>query len=213
MGHEGIVQSRYKDSQGVWTIGIGHTKAAGSPNPEKFAGVLSMADVMKLFIKDVAKYERAVEAAVKVPLKQHQFDALVSWHYNTGAVASASLTKLLNAGKYADAGKGLMAWTANPELVERRTAEKNLFLHGVYPPPLVNIYPADVNGKVLWSKGKRVDASKLINGANSLPRANTKPTTATPAPAKKTGVSGSALAALAAFAAAAGVVAFKVLGG
>jgi lysozyme len=32
--HEGIVTSRYKDSVGVWTLGIGHTASAGSPDPE-----------------------------------------------------------------------------------------------------------------------------------------------------------------------------------
>ncbi|WP_428141663.1 glycoside hydrolase family protein, partial [Bradyrhizobium sp.] len=33
ISHEGIVLSRYKDSVGVWTIGVGHTKAAGNPDP------------------------------------------------------------------------------------------------------------------------------------------------------------------------------------
>ncbi len=32
-GHEGIVLSPYLDSVGTWTFGVGHTRAAGPPNP------------------------------------------------------------------------------------------------------------------------------------------------------------------------------------
>ncbi|MEP2947392.1 MAG: hypothetical protein ABJN11_14115 [Lentilitoribacter sp.] len=40
--HEGIVMSKYKDSVGVWTIGIGHTKNAGAPDPEKLKDALRL---------------------------------------------------------------------------------------------------------------------------------------------------------------------------
>lgn len=29
IGHEAIVQTRYRDTKNIWTIGVGHTKAAG----------------------------------------------------------------------------------------------------------------------------------------------------------------------------------------
>ena len=51
------------------------------------------------FRNDLAKYESAVNMAFKVPLKQHEFDAAVSFHYNTGAISRASWVKSFNAGK------------------------------------------------------------------------------------------------------------------
>ena len=32
-GHEGVVPAPYRDSTGTWTFGIGHTAAAGPPDP------------------------------------------------------------------------------------------------------------------------------------------------------------------------------------
>ena len=81
IAHEGIVKSRYKDSVGVWTIGVGHTKAAGGLNPETFTGELSLNEVMDLFRKDIARYEADVtKAFAGVPLIQHEFYALESFH-------------------------------------------------------------------------------------------------------------------------------------
>lgn len=162
ISHEGIVQSRYKDSVGVWTIGVGHTKAAGGIDPAKFAGILTLREVFDMLRNDVAKYEAAVVKAVKVPLKQHQFDALVSFHYNTGAIGKATLVKKLNAGDYAGAAKGFDAWVKPAEIKPRRMAEKALFRDGVYPPPYAMQYPATPQGKVLWSSGKRVDLAKAL---------------------------------------------------
>ena len=33
ISHEGIVPGPYKDSKGILTYGVGHTKAAGAPDP------------------------------------------------------------------------------------------------------------------------------------------------------------------------------------
>lgn len=174
VGHEGIVRSRYKDSVGVWTIGVGHTAAAGGINPATYSGTLRMDEVVDLLRKDIAKYEAAVSKVVKVPLKQHEFDAIVSWHFNTGAVATATWIKKLNAGDRAGALKGLMDWRKPPEIIPRRTAERDLFKTGVYPPPYANVYPADHNGKVLWGEGERVNVRELL--AEPAPIPTTKPT-------------------------------------
>jgi len=162
IGHEGIVLSRYKDSVGVWTIGVGHTKAAGGIDPEKFTGTLSMPEAVDMFKTDIVKYEDAVNKAVKVPLKQHEFDALVSFHYNTGSIYTATLTKTLNAGNNKLAGEQFMNWVRPPEIRGRRQAESTLFLTGKYPAPIAMVYPADASGKVLWGKGSRVNVADLV---------------------------------------------------
>lgn len=165
IGHEGIVLSRYKDSVGIWTIGVGHTAAAGGINPATFPGTLTMQQAIDLLRTDIAKYEAAVAKAVKVPLKQHEFDALVSFHYNTGAIGKASFVKKLNAGNRAGALKGIMDWRKPAEIIPRRTAERDLFKTGVYPAPLATAYPADANGNVLWGKGARVNVRDLLRSA------------------------------------------------
>lgn len=162
MSHEGIVKTRYKDSKGIWTIGVGHTAAAGGINPVTYAGEMTIKEVIDLLRTDIVKYENGVNAAVKVPLEQHEFDALVSFHYNTGAIAKATLTKTLNAGNKSLAGEQLMNWVKPPEIKERRSQERSLFLNGVYPPPYATIYPADSAGRVLWAKGTRVSLSELL---------------------------------------------------
>ena len=53
--HEGIVLSRYKDSVGVWTIGVGHTKAAGNPDPASFTGSLLIGEAFGLLRHDIMK--------------------------------------------------------------------------------------------------------------------------------------------------------------
>ena len=173
IGHEGIVLSRYKDSAGIWTIGVGHTAAAGGIKPETFTGTLSMQQAIDLLRTDIAKYERGVTKAVKVPLKQHEFDALVSFHYNTGAIGKASFVKKLNAGDRAGAIDGIMDWSKPPEIIPRREAERDLFKTGIYPAPLANTYPATSSGKVLWGKGKRVNVRDLLN----IPVRDEKPST------------------------------------
>lgn len=170
IAHEGIVQSKYYDSVGVATIGVGHTKAAGGVNPDTFTGKMSIAEVFDLLRADVAKYEAAVDRAVKVPVKQNQFDALVSFHYNTGAIAKASLVKKLNAGDFEGAAAGFDAWVKPPEIKPRRMAEKALFKSGIYPEPFATIYPASPQGKVLWNSGKRVDLRKELGVSTVSPQ-------------------------------------------
>ena len=160
---EGIVQSRYKDSVGVWTIGVGHTAAAGGVNPKTFTGTLTVAQVFDLLYEDIKKYENDVTKAVKVPIKQHQFDALVHWHYNTGAIATATLTKELNKGNYGAAANQFLKWIKNPELKDRRDLEKAMF-EGKYPKStMATVYPASPTGAVQWGKGKRVDVKKMLD--------------------------------------------------
>ena len=176
--HEGIVLSRYFDSVGVATIGIGHTKAAGNPDPATFAGSLMIGEAFGLLRHDIMKYEADVNRAVKVPLAQHEFDALVSFHYNTGQIGKASFVKRLNAGDRAGAIKGIMDWRKPPEIIPRRAAERDLFKTGVYPAPFATVYPADKNGRVQWGQGKRVDLRNSLGGP--LPVQPIPPPTAAP---------------------------------
>jgi lysozyme len=163
--HEGIVPMPYKDSVGVWTYGVGHTAAAGKPDPADMRrGIATpVEDVVAVFRRDLPRYEAAVLKAVRVPLKQHEFDALVSFHFNTGAIGRASFVRRLNAGDRVGAAKGMLDWNKPPEIIDRRTAEMKLFRDGVYSNDgKASVYPATASGAVQWGKGRRVDVASLI---------------------------------------------------
>ncbi|WP_234833900.1 glycoside hydrolase family protein (plasmid) [Sinorhizobium meliloti] len=65
------------------TIGTGHTAAAEAPIPRSGL-TISLAGAVNILRNDLIKTERQVEDAVRTVLSQHQFDALVSWQFNTG---------------------------------------------------------------------------------------------------------------------------------
>lgn len=153
--HEGVVPAAYLDSVGVWTFGVGHTASAGTPDPAKMPRGMPtnidavIDDALTIFASDLEKYEARVLDAIKVPLKQHQFDALVSFDFNTGGIYRAKLTRAINAGD-PDAARHFMGWLKPPEIRKRRTAEMRLFQTGDYDAngTDVPIWRADSNGKL-----------------------------------------------------------------
>ncbi|MTH64890.1 lysozyme [Paracoccus shanxieyensis] len=156
--HEGIVPGPYLDVKQVWTFGIGHTAAAGAPDPATMprgvpadldAGIREAFGVSRA---DLARYEDAVLRAVKVPLKPHEFDALVSFHYNTGGIAKAALTRHLNAGDRAAAAAAFMGWLKPVAIHERREDERDLFATGRYPAGTIPVWSVDRSGRVDFSR-------------------------------------------------------------
>lgn len=171
--HEGIVPAPYLDSVGVWTYGIGHTKAAGSPDPASLPkgmpGDISAAITyaVEVFRGDLVKYENDVTRAVKVKLHQYEFDALVSFHYNTGGIFKANLTKKLNAGDRAGATKAFMGWKRPPEIIPRRKEEQRLFRDGVYSEKKIAVWRVGANGKLLgtFRTCSQAEFLRLMRGA------------------------------------------------
>ncbi len=164
--HEGIVTSPYRDSVGVWTVGIGHTASAGPPNPAIDRREYPIAEVMAIFARDIAKFEARVNRAFKVALKQHEFDAAVSFDFNTGGIFRASWVKDINAGNRTAARKAFMRWRKPPEIVPRRQKECDLFFKGRYSSGgQATVYPASPGGRVLWKKGRRVEVGRLMRDA------------------------------------------------
>ncbi len=156
--HEGVVPGPYRDSSGTWTFGIGHTAAAEAPDPAAMPRGMpedldaAIREAFRLFRSDLATYETEVRRAVTVPLRPHQFDALVSFHYNTGGIARAALTKHLNAGNPAAAAKAFMNWRRPASVIPRREAERDLFREGRYPVGPIPVWGVDANGRVDFSR-------------------------------------------------------------
>jgi lysozyme len=173
--HEGIVPAPYLDSVGVWTWGIGHTAAAGGPDPARLPRVMpddvdAAVDLaIGQFRIDAAGYAARVRNAITVPLLQYQFDAVGSFDLNTGGINRALLTKAINAGD-PDAARHFMGWLKPPEIRKRRTAEMRLFETGDY----------DANGDAIaiWrtdGKGRLSGVLTTIRGGELLERLQGKP--------------------------------------
>lgn len=185
--HEGIVNAPYRDSKGIWTVGIGHTASAGAPDPSKVRGEYSIPEIMGIFALDIAKFEKRVNAAFTCPLTQEQFDAALSFDFNTGAIHKATWVKRFNAGDMTGAKKSFMDWRKPKEIIPRRTKERDLFFSGVYSSNgSATMYPATVEGRVLWSRGQRVDVLAML-AAKEAPPAPAKPVPAPvqPKPAER----------------------------
>jgi len=127
---------------GIWTEGYGHAMRdlrgqffKGIANKEKaYANSIVKNEVQatKLLEKDLEVYENIVMRKIKVSLKENQFDALVSYTYNTGG--SDTLFKLINQTAPIDQIKKWFETkyiTANGKvlngLVARRKAEFKLY--------------------------------------------------------------------------------------
>lgn len=132
---EGFEPKWYRDPVGIWTIGFGHTDAAGAPKHATSRGlILSDEAATEILANDLGQYAAAVEKAVKVPLNDNQFAALVSFTYNVGAgaLAKSTLVKKLNAGNYGAVRSELAKWNKAggkvlKGLTRRRAAEADLF--------------------------------------------------------------------------------------
>jgi lysozyme len=130
---EGLRLKAYKCPAAVWTVGYGHTSAAGAPNVTPDL-VITKEDAEEILARDMEQYEDGVRKYVKVGLTQGQFDALVDFAYNAGvgALAKSTLLKKVNAGKFDEVPAEFMKWTKGggkelPGLVRRRRAEVKLW--------------------------------------------------------------------------------------
>lgn len=114
-----------------WTIGWGATGKGIGPGT-----VWTEAECDARLEADLARYSADVARALgDAPTSQPQFDALVSFHYNTGAIARATLTRLHKAGDHAGAAAEFGKWVHAggrrlAGLARRREAEAALYREG-----------------------------------------------------------------------------------
>lgn len=114
-----------------WTIGWGATGEGIGPGT-----VWTAAECDARLTSDLVRYAEDVETAIgEAVTSANQFDALVSFHYNTGAIARATLTQRHIAGDRAGAAAEFARWNRAGGrilngLVRRRAAETALYLRG-----------------------------------------------------------------------------------
>lgn len=131
---EGLYLTAYKDPVGIWTIGYGYTGIKHNDGTVKKGQRITKQKAEDLLAFDLnTKYGPAVNRLVKVPLLQREFDALISFHFNTGALGESTLLKKLNAGDREGAANEFLRWDKAGGkvlrgLTRRRKAERAMFL-------------------------------------------------------------------------------------
>ncbi len=133
---DGLIEAYPDPGTGAapWTIGWGAT------GRDRFNGGMigpgtrwTQAQCDARLAEDLAACAAEVAAAIGGALTtQSQFDALVSFHYNTGAIARATLTQKHIAGDHAGAAREFARWNRAAGrvlqgLVRRRAAEAELY--------------------------------------------------------------------------------------
>lgn len=110
-GLEGVCLTKYLDSVGIWTIGVGATRTE-IPDIANWSKdkAITIEEAFELLNKSLVKYEKAIIDTLKVDIDQNQFDALVSIAYNigTGGLRGSTFMRRINAkakiGKYLSLG-------------------------------------------------------------------------------------------------------------
>ena len=132
---EGEKLKAYKCQAGVWTVGVGHT---GKDVREGL--VITKEQSKELLKKDLKRFETCINTNVNRILKQHEFDALVSFAFNVGCEAFRLSTLRKKINSYASATEiatEFRKWRKGggkvlPVLVARREREIKLYLEGRY---------------------------------------------------------------------------------
>ena len=132
IGLEGFKIKAYRDTKGLWTIGVGHLIL---PREHYLlTELLSNERVEELFAKDLEKYETAVNHTIHNDVTQYQFDALVSFCFNIGCngFRNSTVARVINNGEFNKVADAMMMWNKPKEIIGRRSKEVRLFCTGSY---------------------------------------------------------------------------------
>ncbi len=124
---EGFSRTAYLCPGGVWTIGYGHTRNV------KQGDTCTPAQAERWLFDDVERAEDIVHNRARVILTHNQFSALVSWAFNVGDRANATLWTRVNMSRHDEVPVELRRWVNAAGrrlngLVRRREAEAELYM-------------------------------------------------------------------------------------
>jgi len=169
--HEAIVRQAYKDSVGVWTWGIGVTSGSGHKVERYIGQPQPMKKVLAVYVWLLEdRYAPAVmRAFAGHDLTEAQFAAALSFHWNTGAIGSASWVQQYKSGNISGAKKAFMNWKKPPEIITRRKSERDLFFDGKWTGNGTAAEYTQVrsSGSIVWGSRKNVDISRSLKLALS----------------------------------------------
>jgi len=128
----------YNDSANHATVGYGHLvhhgPVDGRASEQTFIRGINTQQGEKLLRSDLSGFENAVNRLVRVPLYQHEYDALVIFSFNVGVSAFSHSTALkrLNSGKYTTVSSAMKMFDraggkVSTGLINRRAEEAEIF--------------------------------------------------------------------------------------
>jgi lysozyme len=83
--HEGVRSRPYRCPANLWTCGVGHLIGDGKSLPDSWNRTFSQEEIDGLLKSDLRRFELGIHKMLpNVPLRQHEFDALVSFCFNLG---------------------------------------------------------------------------------------------------------------------------------
>lgn len=134
--HEGVRYKPYTCPAGLWTVGVGHLIGNGKSLPREWNKTFTQAEVDGLLKYDLTRFERGIcKMLPNVFLRQHEFDALVSFAFNLGlgTFQRSTIRQALLRGDKEQAMASLMKYCrAGGKILKglqnRRLDERKLFL-------------------------------------------------------------------------------------
>ena len=134
--HEGVRNKPYQCPAKLWTVGVGHLIGDGKSLPASWNKTFTNEEIDGILKSDLNRFELGVSKMLpNVQLKQHEFDALVSFCFNLGlgCFQRSTIRQALLRGdkeqameslvKYCRAGGKILKGLQN-----RRLDERKLFL-------------------------------------------------------------------------------------
>jgi lysozyme len=83
--HEGVRSRPYRCPANLWTVGVGHLIGDGKHLPDSWNRTFSEAEIDGILKSDLRRFELGVSKMLpNVPLRQHEFDAIISFCFNLG---------------------------------------------------------------------------------------------------------------------------------
>jgi lysozyme len=83
--HEGVRNRPYRCPANLWTVGVGHLIGDGKSLPNSWNRTFSQEEIDGILKSDLRRFELGVHKMLpNVPLRQCEFDSIVSFCFNLG---------------------------------------------------------------------------------------------------------------------------------
>ena len=83
--HEGVRSRPYRCPARLWTVGVGHLIGDGKLLPDSYNRTFTQEEIDGILKSDLRRFELGVHKMLpNVPLRQCEFDCLVSFAFNLG---------------------------------------------------------------------------------------------------------------------------------
>lgn len=133
--HEGVRNRPYRCPAGLWTVGVGHLIGDGKSLPDSWNRTFTQEEIDGLLKSDLRRFELGIlKMLPNVPLRQCEFDCLVSFAFNLGlgTFQRSTLRQALLRGNKKEAMESLVKYCrAGGKILKglqtRRLDEKALF--------------------------------------------------------------------------------------